>query len=495
MLQFLMLLFLLCYSAMFIPAHANSWLELIAQKVDQVQKILNQDQKKPQPAQAQKLPDNLPSHWQYSYYNEPILNSQMVVLETGKQHQQSVLLVHGLGTLAMKDWFSIIPELEKKYHVIAIDLPGFGLSGNPQGRFSPSNYARILNFISFKYAKGRVITIGHSMGGAVALRFAAMYPNKVAKLILVDAAGILEKTAFIKHVAQLPINEGRLPGIIRQKLAQLNSFASSVVESSTIHDPIYGVFNNSDMLWHKLLGDYPNINAAFSLVDEDFNQAIRQLKVPTDIIWGKQDKIATFRTAQVLYHQLSNATLQVIDDAEHVPMSSHTAVFLRLLKNSLQDKLPREKTVPSPIKKQPSLICDNQSNKTYSGHYQTITLTQCTNIKLIDITSNNIIINDSLVAFENLTLTGNTTVLTLNNSVVKVTNGLISGDQAIYINDSRLDLAGVEINAKTAGIYAATSSKIVLSLSQLNSQSYQGGIHGAYQLEQQALESLLLKLP
>lgn len=68
----------------------------------------------------------LPEHWKTRTLIEPIFNSGLFVIETGKQHHNTVVLVHGLGSAGLRDWIDIIPALEKNFHVIAMDLPGFG---------------------------------------------------------------------------------------------------------------------------------------------------------------------------------------------------------------------------------------------------------------------------------------------------------------------------------------------------------------------------------
>ena len=121
--------------------------------------------------EPKKVELELEQHWQLSYFDEPVFKSKVAVLEAGSKHKPAIILIHGLGHLGMKDWFSVIPALEKNYHVIAIDLPGFGLSSAARGRFLPTNYAHVIASISKQYGNEKAIIMGHSMGGAVALRY------------------------------------------------------------------------------------------------------------------------------------------------------------------------------------------------------------------------------------------------------------------------------------------------------------------------------------
>jgi len=145
-------------------SYADSWLNKVKSGYKQVKEsVTSQSNKESKPTIS--LPNNMPEDWHYSYFQEPIFDSKIAILQTGMQHKQSILLVHGLGQLGMKDWYSTIPFLAKKYHIIAIDLPGFGYSEKPSGRYSPTNYALILNAVVETFSKQKLNVIGHSMGG------------------------------------------------------------------------------------------------------------------------------------------------------------------------------------------------------------------------------------------------------------------------------------------------------------------------------------------
>ena len=133
---------------------------------------LNQQQ-----IQALRFESPIKADWIFSTYQESVFNSSILVLEAGDKKAPPLLLVHGLGVLGMQDWFGVIPELTKHYHVIAIDLPGFAHSENPEGRYSPRNYAAVLAEVVDHYIAEPTSVVGHSMGGAVSLYFAGKKNN------------------------------------------------------------------------------------------------------------------------------------------------------------------------------------------------------------------------------------------------------------------------------------------------------------------------------
>ena len=482
-------------------AYANSLFEKLESKFE---KMLASKSKQTL-AKAKHLPTDMPTHWQYSYLVEPNFNAELAVLETGMQHKQSIILVHGLGSNGMKDWYEVIPELAKRYHVIAFDLPGFGHSGVPKGVYTPTNYAKVVKSVADARAKNTPIVIGHSMGGAVSLRYASMFPAHINKLVLIDTAGILQKTAFLKHSSTFNIDGSELPNKLDHKLdktmAQLNDLSSSIIESTTLNrlsQFMEETFTESDGLARPLLvKNNPNLNAAFGLVEEDFSQAVYETSVHTEVLWGEVDKVAPLRTGKVLASNLPSANLQVIANAGHVPMHSHTEEFLTQLNTALNrhtksvtgtllpDKTDEDKTN--------ILTCDNQDNLTFSGVYQTISIKGCTNIKLSGIKTNKLVIQDSLVSIDNIDVASSEIALNLHESVVNITNGKLSGKNTIYMDGSRLDLAGVELKASETSIKAKTKSSIIMSISKLESPAFQGYAHGAFKLTKKSIEDLLNK--
>lgn len=511
--------------AAFVPSEtavAIEWSDSIKKAYDKAKHALQEqaqvvnDDAIADPAVAPALPlaESLPKEIAYSLFIEPVFNAEMWVAQAGKEHHQTVVLIHGLGQQAHRDWLAQISALAKRYHVLTFDLPGFGYSGVPEGRYSPSNYAEVVYAVVQQFGKSTPVIVGHSMGGAVGLRYAHRYPAGLTKLILVDAAGILEKTAFVKHIATAPADKAQLPKALQGSWAQVKDFSGSLLELGTLHDPARDLLNESDVAWRLLLSNTPNTNAALSLVEEDFSEAVRNLKHPPIILWGRQDAVAPLRTGKVLTALIDGAQLHVIDGAAHVPMSSHTEIFNALLMTALEPAepggnnssaedratFPTQATVVAPDDEARDLVCRNESSLEFTGHFRNIALKNCTNITLRNVTAQSLVAKDSLVHAENLHIlavekeaqdaTGATGVR-LTESVLVVTNGRVEAAQAFWLSGSRLDIAGVSIQAAREALVARKSSRIVASLSHISSPVFTGNLHGSYALKKQSLTMLL----
>ncbi len=442
------------------------------------------------------LPTDLPENYHVRFVEEPEFHSQILLVETGLQHKQTVLLVHGLGKNGFRDWLNVIPELSASYHVVALDLPGFGHSAIPSGKYSPGHYARVLAFVVQNYARGSVILIGHSLGGAISLQFARNYPQHLKRLILVDVAGILQRTTYLKEMADSPFNEEEVSPLLARPSAKVRNFISSSVEAaSRLPDPIQ-LLKQSSSAWEAILSDQPNANAAIALIEDDFSDAIFNIKTPTYIIWGAKDRIAPLRTARILAGVMQSVQLTVIEDAEHVPMVTHPGIFNEQLRHALNDpigtgSLSRASQPLTPAKR--NLHCYRKRQKTFTGAYNTIVIDRCTSIVLRDVNAHFIYINKSNVIIENLFVNSDDIALRIDRSVAEITKADIQGRVAMLSHASRLDLAAVRFHGTEKAIQILNTSRLISSISEVRSPLYKGYIHGDFSAGREVLELRLLK--
>src|SRR5687767_1117804 len=123
---------------------------------------------------------------------------------------EAVVLVHGLGG-QWQNWLENIPRLALERRVLALDLPGFGLTPEPaDGEISISGYGRCVDAFCEQLGLSRVAVVGNSMGGFISAEVAIQFPERVSRLALVSAAGISSADAL-----QAPIlTIGRLASAI-----------------------------------------------------------------------------------------------------------------------------------------------------------------------------------------------------------------------------------------------------------------------------------------
>lgn len=425
----------------------------------------------------------LPIHWRSYWLNEPAFGTRIFLADTGKISAPVVLLVHGLGQNGLRDWLSIVPELEKHYRVIMIDLPGFANSPSPKAKLSPTHYADLLHFVKPYFSNKPINVVGHSMGGAVTLRYAQRYPADINQIALIDAAGILQRTAFVKHSAtdRIPANPDSVPNALLTYAVGLQDFSNNLIEKMLrLPDPTT-ILGKSELAWGTTLQSYPNINAALSLAEEDFSSAIFEQTKPVFILWGNKDLVAPPRTGQLLAANLATSELTIIEEAGHVPMASHPKEVSQwlLARLNTQSKSIPQPVIENTVTKQ-NYTCDHSTGETLRGQYARITLTECTGVLLDGVVADELIAMDSVIEVQNSHFIGEETSLTINNSVVMMTGSTIDG--LVYLDQARIDFAGVNLTKETP-FKISTRSRLVLSVSRAGNNRY---LHSDLQLENTA---------
>ncbi|WP_370978524.1 alpha/beta fold hydrolase [Agaribacterium sp. ZY112] len=489
--------FTLCCVLFFVFTHtvySETWLDKAKNKYDDLRGAKKTDvetssetKEKASIARAE-IPNDLPDDWRLELFEESIFGSELVLARVGEAGKPKVFLVHGLGQLGMRDWLTVVPKLKADYEVFVIDLPGFASSGKPKGKYSPSNYAGVLNEVKAYYAPSEQISmIGHSMGAAVTLRYSHLYPNSLKRAVLVDAAGILQRTAFMKHSVQISNAEKSSAHVSKLVLSKTQGLSNNLIELINLWpDPSRLI--KSEGAWSKTFSGKSNANAAFALIEEDFSEAIYNNKVAITLIWGELDTVAPLRTGEVLSHALGGAKLSVIAGAKHVPMKTHSDLFNDYLKHHLDQTYsePEQK-----LQEGENINCGGISGRIYTGDYKKVHISDCKAITLRDMTAEQLIIKDSQVDIEDVSLTSKGTAFSCQDSVVLATNLSIKGDVAMLLDDCRLDSAGMYLEAYATALNVLNQSRLVISIARVSSAKYKGFAHGLYVLEQQSLDEYL----
>lgn len=153
--------------------------------------------------------------------------------------------------------------------------------------------------------KGKIVLIGHSNGGRIAAAFSAMYPEKVSHLVLIDSAGIFRN---------------RLPGRIkRATFKTIAKVGKKFTKSEKLKKLLYKVIRE---------GDYTKGNEAQrktmqNLIYLDLSNQFQQIKTPTTIIWGKEDKITPLSDGKLIHQLITGSKFFEIEGARHSPQFTH----------------------------------------------------------------------------------------------------------------------------------------------------------------------------
>lgn len=404
---------------------------------------------------------------------EHTFKTKVQIKEFGIHNKQSMVLVHGLGQNAAKDWDPIRETLSKKYHLILLDLPGFGKSEKSPEFYTPTNYAKLISQVIEKFSKEeKAIVVGHSLGGAVTLRFAYDYPELIKELILIDAAGILYRSIFIKHLSQFSQkSKKRYPfmGLINKVKRGINILSQNIIEFTDKYTSLQDLFMKNEQVRASLAKDKTTFRAATALIEENFTDAINQMKVPTLIIWGDDDKVAPLRVGKLLNYRLKNSHLIILKETGHNPMAERPKKVSESILGWLNNP-----TIP--MKKEIELQdrvyeCEGKRGKFLTGSYSKIILKNCNDILLKNVIAKSLVMKNSSAFIENTIIKGTKIGIDADESVITATSLTVTADTPLKLNKSKMDLAGTYLNSNKRPLQASGKSLIYWSVSRINSSN------------------------
>jgi len=234
-----------------------------------------------------------------------------VYLEGGRG--APLLLLHGFG--ANKDSFVRVAKyLTPHYRVVIPDLSGFGESAKPpQADYAPRAQAERLRTLVHALGLGKLHLGGNSMGGHIALTYAARYPKEVASLWLLDAAGVW--SAPPSELRKIMTDTGENPLLVKneEEFARLISLVTA--KPLMIPRPLL------DVLAQPRIQNYALEQRIFKQIAADsVEERIRGLAIPALIVWGQQDRVLHPGTAGILQMLLIRSEVVMMPGVGHVPM-------------------------------------------------------------------------------------------------------------------------------------------------------------------------------
>ena len=225
----------------------------------------------------------------------------------------AVILLHGLGGDAT-NWGQNLPALAAKYHVFAIDQIGFGKSDKPMINYRVQTLVEFLDAFCRKLEISKASVVGNSLGGWTAMAFTLAHPEKVSRLVLVDSAGY----SFDRQ-GRKPSRDEMLalnPSTLQQTKLVLNMILAN---KQMITDGLAQSFFTE----HLKKNDGYTINAFIDSIlrgEDAVDGKLGGIKVPTLIVWGREDLLTPLNTANMLAQDIAGSELVVLDHCGHVPM-------------------------------------------------------------------------------------------------------------------------------------------------------------------------------
>ena len=412
-----------------------------------------------------------------TYITEPVFKASVYMQTIGNPENPAVVLVHGLGDEASTIWESSIELLKNDYFVVTFDLPGFGQSSKANELYSPLNYAKFIHYVTQTYIKKPFHLVGHSMGGAIALKYTSMYPSDVASLVLVDAAGILHRSEYNNFLVQSGVNaffdeqNGLIQGLQTQKV---NSFIDKITEKIDRKMSLdMGVVLASEDLRSTILGGMPHSIAAVALVEENFNGIPQKIDTRTTIIWGETDTVAPVETGYVLHKLMPNASFKILPNTGHVPMLTREEAFSHMLLAHLSNQEGIIRPVQPKNTQSYSVKIKDVSDKVYTGRIESMSIRNSQKIIIKDAVIEELVVLNSDVEIINSTIkAGKAVAITAQNAKISIVASDVFGK--IKLQNTKLHLLGITMDVLGKPIEALSTSMVYFSLCHINNKLIHG---------------------
>jgi len=238
----------------------------------------------------------------------------------GATNAPVLLLLHGSNS-SFLTWEPWSKKLSDSFHVIAVDLPGHGLTGAvPGGDYSAAGMAKFVGEFADALGLQTFALAGNSMGGGVAAYFAEEHPARVTKLILVDAGGLpfkaSEGTPLAFRLARIPVLNLVLLHVTPRAIVT-EGLNKAIVHKAIINDAMI------DWYWDfaRMEGTRKATMERFQLPFDTYVAGHTEaLKMPTLILWGEQDRLIPVSVAHDWHKAVPGSTLIVYPATGHIPM-------------------------------------------------------------------------------------------------------------------------------------------------------------------------------
>jgi len=257
---------------------------------------------------AELVPRDVNVYGQYIHY-----------AETG--NGPPIVLLHGLWG-GLNEWEPIIDPLAENHRVIVMDFIGFHNSDKPDVHYHNALLAQFLAGFIEALELRDVILMGHAMGANTATYTAYHHPERIAGLILVDGAGYRNPDRDLSQ----PLSEGMI------RFRRVATGSSLATTRGLLERRVYNPNDVTDEWVENAFRMWVNSAAAIGdmlLEGGDLTEEeMRQIKLPTLVVWGAEDKVFSPGNAERLSNDIEGSVVRIIDRAGHLPQVEATEAFL-----------------------------------------------------------------------------------------------------------------------------------------------------------------------
>jgi pimeloyl-ACP methyl ester carboxylesterase len=253
------------------------------------------------------------------------------VRDSGPRNAPVLVLLHGLGA-SLHTWEPWARALEPSWRVVRLDFPGHGLSGPaPDNDYRDARTHRLLAALLDTLGVSRATLVGNSMGGRIAWSFAAAFPERVERLVLIAPDGFASPGFAYDRPAEVPAVLGVMQWVLPRVMLKAN-LAPAYADPGRLADSVVSRY-------HDLLRAPGNRTALLARMRQtmltDPVPRLRTITVPTLLLWGANDQMIPVRNAQDYRAAIPHAQLVTLPGLGHLPFEEAPAQALPPLQDFL----------------------------------------------------------------------------------------------------------------------------------------------------------------
>lgn len=226
-----------------------------------------------------------------------------------------LFLLHGIMA-SLHTWDGWVESLQDDFRIIRVDIPGFGLTGPyADGIYNIDRAVDMVDQLTDALEIDSFFLAGNSMGGYISWNVALQHPDKVKRLILLDAAGYPFEKPMLLGLLSTPV--------LKESMAFITP---RFIVEQTLNE-VYGdaskVSSEAIERYHQLMlreGNRTAVVSVLASLGHMNNEGIKQLNIPTLIQWGEKDAWIPLENAQKFADDIAGSKVITYPGVGHIPM-------------------------------------------------------------------------------------------------------------------------------------------------------------------------------
>lgn len=266
-------------------------------------------------------------------------------VDWGNHAAPPLILLHG-GRDHCRNWDWVAAELRRDWHIIAPDLRGHGDSGwASDGTYTIAGYVYDLAQLIHQQQLAPVTIVAHSLGGHIALRYAGIFPEAVAKLVAIEGLGPAPKVlaermqrSIIERmrtwIGEQRTLAGRMPrryASIEDAVKRMQDENPHLTPEQARHLTQHGVNQNEDGTYSWKFDNYVRVWPPYDITQSEIEQLWGSITCPTLLVYGKESW-ASNPAQDGRAHHFGTAKVVSVDGAGHWVHHDRLAVFINMLR-------------------------------------------------------------------------------------------------------------------------------------------------------------------